>query len=489
MKPSLDEQDVQDRIAHTAALTRALEWPRLHSERMATKVYRLEVTAGPHQGESFPIDKEITHIGRASWCDICLSQDEKVSAHHCELLLTPSGLRLKDRDSRNGILLAEQRVLDVFLSPGAVFQLGETSLTLQSTQGPDKEIELQYYDDTRTLVGASQTMRRLFSILRKIAASDLPVLLEGETGTGKSTIAKAIHTQSGRSGAFVDVNCGNLNPNLIESRLFGHEKGAFTGADRRYIGEFEQADGGTLFLDEIGELPLEQQTRLLKVLDEKKFKRLGSDREVAVDFRLVTATLRDLKQDVKEGRFREDLYFRLAVLELEVPPLRQRPEDIPMLAQSILQSGHLSSHAGTRLSKEAIQAMQRYNWPGNVRELRNVLERALVFQEGRWLDADDLFLPSKDSELTQLSGRLQRPSVGGSSTGNESPTGDVVQELHRMIQERGMSLRDLMEELEAEVLRRSFEAHEWKIQEAANALGISKSWAYDRKKKYGLRKS
>ena len=240
------------------------------------------------------------------------------------------------------------------------------------------------------MIGESACMRTLFERIEKVAGSDTPVHVSGESGTGKELVAGAIHRLSDRAeGPLITVNCGAIPETLFESELFGHEKGAFTGAVKRKLGRFELADGGTLFLDEVGEIPLSLQGKLLRVLQEQTFERIGETHTRSVDVRVIAATNRDLKTEVEAGRFREDLYFRLNVFPIESVPLRERPEDIPPLAQLFLRNACRRFHrAPLELSHANVEALQRYSWPGNVRELENVIERQVIVTRGRKLSFD-----------------------------------------------------------------------------------------------------
>jgi DNA-binding NtrC family response regulator len=242
------------------------------------------------------------------------------------------------------------------------------------------------------IVGSSAAMKRVFRQIDRLAVSDVTVLIHGESGTGKELVAKAIHTSSSRQRKpFVAVNLTAVPENLLESELFGHEKGSFTGAATRRIGRFEEADGGTLFLDEIGELSATVQAKLLRVLQERSFQRVGGSFQVQSDFRLLTATHRNLADDVKTGRFREDLFFRLAVFELELPPLRKRKEDIAALAQSFIREHRVAMGSAAKcLSMAALDVLAQHSWPGNVRELQNVMQRALVVAEHEEIRPEDL---------------------------------------------------------------------------------------------------
>ena len=245
------------------------------------------------------------------------------------------------------------------------------------------------------LIGSGPAMRRVFDTLQRVAETDLTVLVRGESGTGKELVAQALHARSPRRGRpFVAVNCAAISRELVESELFGHEKGAFTGADARRQGRFEVADGGTIFLDEIGDMPAETQAKVLRVLQERSFERVGGTRALQVDVRVVAATHRNLEEEARRGRFREDLYYRLKVVEIELPPLRERPEDVPALAHRFLE--RCTSRLGRdkkRLSEAALARLARHAWPGNVRELQNAIEQAAVLAPGPEIEADDLHLP------------------------------------------------------------------------------------------------
>lgn len=249
------------------------------------------------------------------------------------------------------------------------------------------------------LLGQSQCIRKLQTLISKLAPTDAPVLIRGESGTGKELVAKSLHRQSSRAaGPFVAINCGAISEHLIQSELFGHEKGAFTGAHQRKIGRIESADGGTLFLDEIGDLPMELQANLLRFLQEMNIERVGSSKPIAVNVRVLAATHIDLEKAIKEGRFREDLYYRLNVLQVQTSPLRERAIDIPLLASHFSQQFSVSVGRRTlRFSDAAVTSMLEHNWPGNVRELANRIRRGVVLAERRQIEATDLGLEKKTS--------------------------------------------------------------------------------------------
>src|SRR5512139_2110402 len=267
-----------------------------------------------------------------------------------------------------------------------------------------------------SIVGSSGALQKVLGIVRKVAKSNTTILIHGETGTGKELVAGAIHHNSHRAGRnFVKVNCAALQENLLESELFGHEKGAFTGADKQRIGRFEQADGGTLLLDEVGDMSPNTQAKILRVLQEHEFERLGGTRTIRVDVRLIAATNRNLASMVATGQFREDLYYRLNVVSVDMPPLRDRKEDIPALAEAFIRrfSGELKKRLDG-LSPDAHKLLMRYNWPGNIRELENAIERAVLLTEGPQLSAQDLAL----GELT-----TSQPSGDPSPVVKIPPTG------------------------------------------------------------------
>jgi DNA-binding NtrC family response regulator len=264
------------------------------------------------------------------------------------------------------------------------------------------------------LVGSGPEMRKVFDTIEKVAPTDLTVLVRGESGTGKELVAQAVHDRSPRARRpFVAVNCAAISRELVESELFGHERGAFTGADARRIGRFETANGGTIFLDEIGDMPAETQAKVLRVLQERSFERVGGTATVRCDVRVVAATHRDLEAETKKGRFRQDLYYRLRVVEIALPPLRRRTEDIPLLASRFLASlGERLGRSPTLFGDAALAALARHAWPGNVRELRNVVERAAVLAAGAEIEPADLGLDASVPETEAKTGSDESSGLG-----------------------------------------------------------------------------
>lgn len=339
---------------------------------------RLEVIDGPDRGLTFSSTSERTVIGTRSNADMIL-KDPAVSRFHCALTLRESRVELEDLESRNGTEVDGIAVAKVWLRSDATITIGDTRIRFSLG---DETVEVALSDRQRfgEMIGSSAAMRAVFARCEKAAATDANVLLQGETGTGKDAAASSIHLESSRKdGPFVVVDCGSIPAGLIESQLFGHEQGAFTGADRVHVGVFEAAKGGTLFLDEIGELPIELQPRLLRALEARTIRRVGGKVDIPIDIRVIAATNRDLQREINTGRFRTDLYFRLAVIEIRLPPLRERRDDLPMLVEHLVSTMGASHEAAAVLrTKDALTALERHAWPGNVRELRNHVERSLA---------------------------------------------------------------------------------------------------------------
>ena len=349
----------------------------------------LVIVNGPDKGRTLEILKPRVTGGRSMICDLVVP-DKAVSGTHFEVSAREDGFRLRDLNSRNGIYVGELRVRDVYLRSGTIFRVGHTNIQFQAMQDM-VEIELSKKDRFDAVLGGSPSMREIFAHLEKIAPTDLTCLVTGETGTGKELVARAIHNASHRKARpFVVLDCGSIPRDLIESTLFGHEKGSFTGAVGQHIGCFEQATGGTIFLDEIGELDITLQPKLLRVLEQREIKRVGGDRTIRVDVRVVAATNRDLREEVNRSQFREDLYFRLSVVNLELPPLRERKEDIPSLANHFLRD--VAGRRGLAMSfhPSALAALMTHTWPGNVREMRNVVERAGALSDDALITRADL---------------------------------------------------------------------------------------------------
>ncbi len=415
------------------------------------KKVQLAVMKGRDAGKEAAIQKAHVSIGTLPQNDFVLT-DPTVSRRHAAIEEKSEGYVIRDLDSTNGTFLDGVRVREAFLAPGSVIRLGETDIRFSRME---ERIENPRSDAGRfgELIGSSLPMQEIYGILERVSPTDVTVLLEGETGTGKELAARAIHHHSKRAqGGLIVFDCGAVAPNLIESELFGHEKGAFTDAARLRQGVFELADNGTIFLDEIGELSLDLQPKLLRALDQREAKRIGSDKPVIFTARVIAATNKDLEKEVKAGRFREDLFYRLSVVRVSMPPLRKRKEDIETIASRLLTA--ISKEIGkkiTGLSSEAGTALTAYSWPGNVRELRNVLGRAAALCSSDRIEARDLFLMQKKKTATidGLSGKT-------------------------------------LEEIEKAAIQATLRSANNKT-EAAKNLGIAYSTLYEKMKKYGIR--
>jgi DNA-binding NtrC family response regulator len=412
---------------------------------------RLRVrSAGSERVVNLP---EALVVGKDPGCDVVLS-DAFVSGRHLRVERRGGRFHLRDLGSTNGTLLGGARVVDAEWLPGTAAQVGETELVLESGEPPGPEA-------TRCegMLSVDPGMHQLFGLLAKVAAAEAPVTILGETGAGKELVARALHSLSARRDApFIPVNCSAIAETLVESELFGHEKGAFSGADRMRRGAFEEAAGGTLFLDEIGELPLDLQPKLLRALEQGEVKRVGSARPFHVDVRVVAATHRDLRARVRAGRFREDLYYRLCVLPLAVPPLRARRGDVRALAADFLERA-APRGLPLRWSEEALQKLEAYDWPGNVRQLRNVVQRALL------LRGEGLAVPAEAVAFEDTRG-------GGFGLGADDDT----------LYLRGLTLEDI----EREAIRLSLRRNGGKRAAVVRELRIAKSTVMKRIGQWGL---
>jgi len=342
------------------------------ARRGAGVAAKLVVMSGPDEGAEVALHGEVI-VGSGTDCALRLS-DPAISRRHASFTAEASGIRIADLGSRNGTFVGETRVKEADVPVGAVVRLGATSLAVQP-RWYVREVPPSTARRFGELLGESVAMREVFAMLERVAPTDVTLLVEGESGTGKELAARSIHRASPRRDQpYVVFDCGAVPPELAESELFGHKKGAFSGAVSDRAGAFNRADGGTICLDEIGELPLELQPKLLRVLETGEVRSVGDDDLRKVDVRVIAATNRDLAAEARSGRFRSDLLYRLAVVKVRIPPLRHRPEDIPLLVASLLSD---ALPEGDEVSGDNLTRLARYAWPGNVRELRNVLTRAV----------------------------------------------------------------------------------------------------------------
>jgi DNA-binding NtrC family response regulator len=358
--------------------------PRLHLRRCTVS----------HGGADYTFEKEEIRIGAMDDNDVIV-RDDTVSRHHCRIVQEDTGYVLVDQRSTNGTFINNVRIREGYLKPGCTIRLGQTEIKFNARE-ESVDIVPSSKDRCGELIGRNEKMREIYAILEKIAPTATTVVIEGETGTGKEVVAQTIHKLSPRGkSSLIVFDCGAVPPNLIESELFGHEKGSFTGAVMTRQGLFEMADGGTLFLDELGELPLDLQPKLLRALEQREVRRVGSSKPIKVDVRIIAATNRNLEDEVRGGRFRQDLFYRLSVVRLMLPSLRERPDDIPLLVSHFLKlhtfnKGPDGTQRVRGVSQDAIDALAAYQWPGNVRELVNVIERAVSFCDGGTITGEDL---------------------------------------------------------------------------------------------------
>jgi transcriptional regulator with GAF, ATPase, and Fis domain len=424
---------------------------------------QLEVRSGPDAGKVCIVDRDVVTVGKTPDCDLVLT-DPTVSRQHLRILRQEEGWLLTDLDSTNGTFVSGVRIKEAPIQTGAVLSAGKVDIAFVPHR-EDVVVEPWPDDGFEGLIGRSLAMRNMFGLMARVAATDATVLLEGETGTGKGVVARAIHRASKRAEQpFVVVDCGAVQRQLIESELFGHEKGAFSGAYAQRIGAFETADRGTVFIDELGELELDLQPKLLRVLDAREVRRIGGAQARPVDLRVIAASRRDLHREVERGAFREDLYFRLSVVRIRIPPLRERPEDIPLLAEKFLRdAADLRGIQAPRLDSRTLDRLTSHDWPGNVRELKNAVERSLLLSAVR---------PGDTLQVDGLSGDLQR---SGPKSSPFDPRLSFQEEKERWLEERERAYVEwLLEEADGN------------ISAASRAARMDRKYLHKLARKYGF---
>ena len=433
---------------------------------LVERMFRLRVISGPDQGKEHTLDEGTTMVGTHADNDLVLT-DATVSRYHLEIRVRRDGIEIRDLDTTNGTKHGGARVGQVVLVGAARLRLGKH--TEMDVEPIDTSIDLEGWKGDRfgDVLGTTAPMHRLFSLLARAAPTEATILLQGETGTGKEAIAEAVHKTSKRAkGPFVVVDCGSIPHELIASELFGHARGSFTGAASDKQGLIEAANGGTLFLDEIGELAIDLQPQLLRVLDRRQVRRVGETHAVEVDIRVIAATHRDLRALVRTGGFREDLYYRLAVVSTHVPPLRERKQDIPALAAWFADK---MGRGGWAQSPALLEQLEKHDWPGNVRELRNVVERAL-----------SLGHTGSSQFLQDLADSGARMPVAEEDEPKRPSNPDV---LDLPFKEAKAAL---VEGFERDYLTALLARHRGNISRAAAEAGIDRNYIHRLVKKYGL---
>jgi DNA-binding NtrC family response regulator len=464
---------------------------------------QLTVLSGMKAGQVLEVSGDRLRVGKGEENDLTLP-DATVSREHFELLNQGDGYLIRDLGSTNGLWLDQYRIREAFIRPGSVIKAGDVQLRFEPLFKP---MAVPAWPEKKfgALVGASQRMRELFSMLSRLSNTDATVVILGETGSGKGAVARAIHDNSPRkSKPFVVIDCGAIADNLIESELFGHERGAFTGATSTRRGALEQAAGGTLFIDELLELRLDLQPKLLRALEEREFRRVGGSQTIKLEARIMAASQRDLWQQVQLGKFREDLYFRLAVFTLPIPPLRERTEDIPLLAENFARAMPGGESLTKKLTPQLLYRLQQHPWPGNVRELRNVVERALYLADGD--DVAGLFSPSAAAfppraTIQNIQGQAPQPPAITNTVvpASSSSTAPLVVPAP-VYEQAGPSLalkvnldspfkeakEKMTEQFEAAYLKRLMERTAGQVSSAAREAGIDRKHLYTLLKRYGL---
>jgi DNA-binding NtrC family response regulator len=452
------------------------------------------------QSAEYIFDQSNIAIGAMEDNDLVID-DDTVSRYQCRIYQDENSYLVQDLDSTNGSFVNRVRIKEAYLKPGCTLTVGKTDIKFHCL---DERVEIlpSNREAFGSIVGKSVCMREIFGILEKISTTGVTVVLEGETGTGKEVVARTIHQTSNRNnGPFVVFDCGAVPENLIESELFGHEKGSFTGAVMSRQGLFEMAQGGSIFLDELGELNLDLQPKLLRALEQREIRRVGSNKPLKIDVRVIAATNRNLQDEVAAGRFREDLFYRLSVVRVILPPLRDRREDIPLLVKHFLRNSNYNRDGGRvrikGISRDALDCLMNYRWPGNVRELANVVERACSFAETEYIQPEDL--PEHISGI----GIIKRRAASSDETEKaaDDTTGDIPLGVPLGIGETvdgetampvamGKTFKEAKEEwvstFERDFITNLLRRNEANISHAAREASIDRKYFRKLMKKYGV---
>ena len=425
---------------------------------------KLLVISGPLQSQEFVIGKEVFTIGSGRQNDLVIA-DTTISKRHCEISAEEGGYRITDLGSTNGTYVQGVRITSAYLNPGSEFQIGKTQLVFCPLL-EEREIPLSSCESFGAMLGRSTARRRICHLAETYAPTDATIMITGETGTGKEIMAEEIHKHSRRAKRpFIVIDCAAMAKDLIESELFGHVKGSFTGANADREGAFEHADGGTVFLDEIGDLAPELQPKLLRVLEKREIRRVGDNRVRKIDVRIICATNRRLDEEVNAGRFREDLFYRLSVVRLELPPLRRRRDDIPLIAKRFITDIHGPLAMKQVLHfDETMEILKRHDWPGNVRELRNLIEVAFLAAK-----------PPVDLSAFLGLGRFIPATMKEDETATyaDKPFKDAKNEL--------------IDDFERKYVKDLLDRNENNVSQSARAAGIERAYLQRLMKKYGIR--
>ncbi len=432
---------------------------------------QLVVVEGTSKGRKMDLKDNRITIGKKEDNGLAI-EDRAVSRTHFEIVPEEDSFLLRDLESTNGTFINETRVKEAYLAPGDIIRIGNSRIEFIAF---DEKVQVEPSEKTEfgRLIGRSRRMRQIFGLLSRISPTNATVIIEGETGVGKEVVARSIHDNSPRKDKpFVVFDCSAVAENLIESELFGHMKGSFTGAVSTRKGAFEEATGGTIFLDEIGELSMDLQPKLLRALEQRQIKKVGSNDTVSIDVRVLCATNRNLRKEVADSNFREDLYYRLSVVKIFIPPLRERPDDIEMLVERFLSEGDFNRNPDgslhvTRVEDDALKMLTRYQWPGNVRELVNVLSRVVPLVNGDSVKGQDLAyvfqeLEREEDEVTE---KLPEVDLG-------LPFKEAKQKI--------------VESFERDYLAALLRRNNYNISKTAREAGIDRKHIRNLLKKYGI---